>query len=261
VRIFPVSQAHEMNLVDLSGIPLPEDTPEQRSVQARLAPHVGVCPFAPQSGDPLAELMRSAYVRHGDMPRVEPHMACPSIAQDNLILRGWYGTRQEPRWCPCQSLFGGRGGRHGGVDLAALAGTVLHALLDGLAEFNPLGDDPLRGNHMFVFTPGNPALGLFLCHLDQPLGRFPRRVSAGEPVALTGDSGTTVYDGKPNIFGKYDSHVHLEILSLWGNQAGRLDPLTALGIRPLYQDDARCFFPADPARLTVRVPHPLLERP
>lgn len=101
---------------------------------------------------------------------------------------------------------------------------------------------------------------MLLCHLKRPLGRFPRRVSAGEPVALAGDSGTTVYGGRPNIFGKYDSHVHVEILALEHNQTVRLDPLAALGIRPLFQDDARCFFPADPARLTVRVAHPLLER-
>lgn len=266
---FPASQAHMMNLVDLSGIPVPEDTPEQRSVQARLAPHVGVSAFVPQSGDPVAELMPLAIARHGDARggpgntsgRHVPRFASPvPSARCHLVLRGWYGTREEPRWCPCQSLFGGRAGRHGGVDLAAPAGTVVHAPLDGLAEFNPLGDGTSRGNHLFAFIPANPPLGVLLCHLKHPLGLFPRRVSAGEPIALAGDSGTTIYGGQPNIFGKYDSHVHVEVLILDGNQAVRLDPLAALGIRPLFHDDPRCFFPAAPARLTVRVPHPLLER-
>ena len=272
---FPAAQAHLMNLmnlerlVDLSGIPLPKDTPEQRSIQARLAPHVGVSAFVPQQRDPIAERMRLAIARHGDAPggpghgsgRHVPRFASPvSPARCHLVLRGWYGTREEPRWCPCQSLFGGRAGRHGGVDLAAPAGTVVHAPLDGLAEFNPLGDDTPRGNHLFAFTPANPPLGVVLCHLKHPLGHFPRRVSAGEPLALVGDSGATIYGGRPNIFGKYDSHVHVEVLTLEGDQACRLDPLAALGIRPLFLDDARCFFPADPTRLTVRVAHPLLER-
>ncbi len=266
---FPASQAHMMNLVDLSGIPLPEDTPEQRSVQARLAPHVGVSAFVPQPRDPIAELMLLAIARHGDALGGPGHgrshngtrFATPvAFARRHLVLRGWYGTREEPRWCPCQSLFGGRAGRHGGVDLAAPAGTVVHAPLDGLAGFNPLGDDALRGNHLFVHTAVNSPLGVLLCHLKHPLGPFPRRVAAGEPIALAGDSGTTIYGGQPNIFGKYDSHVHVEVLTLEHNQVARLDPLAALGIRPLFQDDARCFFPAYPARLTVSVPHPLLER-
>lgn len=155
------------HLVDLSGIPVPEDTPEQRSVQARLAPHVGAGAFAPQPGDPVAELMLLASDRHGDAlggpahgsGRHVPRRASPvPPARRRLVLRGWYGTREEPRWCPCQSLFGGRAGRHGGVDLAAPAGTVVHAPLDGLAEYNPLGDDASRGNHLFAFIPATPPL-------------------------------------------------------------------------------------------------------
>ncbi len=176
-------EASRSHLVDLSNVPVPEDALEHRSVQARLAPHLGVSSFLPQEGDPLPALMRSATARHGGAPQVGRCAAPVANSQADLILRGWYGTREEPRWCPCQSLFGGRAGRHGGVDLAAQVGTVLYAPLDGLAEFNPLGDGTSRGNHLFAFIPANPPLGVLLCHLKHPLGLFPRRVSAGEPIA------------------------------------------------------------------------------
>ncbi|NCC26453.1 MAG: hypothetical protein EOM25_14835 [Deltaproteobacteria bacterium] len=265
-------------LVDLTGIPDPGDPEQHKALGRQLAPFVGVAPFEPETDDPVKGLLESAIVRHRPDQRgllsdqrhpeteaEQRHGAAtagpcparfPKAGPGPDLVRGWYGTRDEPRWCPCQSLFGGRAGRHAGVDLAALPGTMVFSPLDGLAEYDPLGCDPRRGGHIFILDSEGPIRGIFLCHLERPVGPFPRPVQTGEAIALAGSSGLSIYEGRPNIFGKYDTHVHLEMVIL----SGRVDPLTALGLWPLHVEDQRCFFPADPQRLTVRVPHPLLER-
>ncbi len=256
----------DARLVDLSGVPSLSSVRQQRELYAKLAPLVGVAQPAPDPDDLACELLRVATSRYGRRsgpptgdamgPRaLFAPMEAADSATDEMIWRGWYGTREEPRWCPCQSRFGGRAGRHLGVDLAAPPGVVVLSPATGRAEFNPLGQDPRRGDHVFIHCDGDQPVGVLLCHLQKRIGDYPRRVRLGEPVATAGFSGLTLYGGEPNIFGKHDTHTHLEVVT----RAGHVDPLGFLDLKLKREEDRRCFFPADPQRLTVRVPHPLLE--
>lgn len=254
------------SLVDLSGVTLPDATPDQQDVYAQLAPHVGVARPAPDLSNPSAKLLRLAIDRHGvsiidqDIRghfRDNSLFVCGGLPfPDNgtTMVRGWYGTREEPRWCPCQSLFGGRGGRHLGVDFAAPPGATVLAPVSGIADYNLLGNEPVRGNHIFIYADSSPPFGCFFCHLYEPLGDFPRRVSAGEAVAALGSTGLSLYCGEANSLGKYDTHLHLEIVTLEGHQ----DPIHFLGLTPLHGADDRCFFPQEPLKLHLRSGHPLL---
>ena len=257
--------------MDLSGVPLPKTTPQQRETYTLLAPLVGVAPLVPDPDNPTLNLLHLAISRHGIQSGLPAHTkqdfqsrftTTKLFAFDekrlsgplDLVLRGWYATKEEPRWCPCQSRFGGRAGRHLGVDLAAPPGVIVRSPLDGVAEFNPVGEDAKRGNHIFIYSESDPPCGILLCHLQDPTGNFPRRVRAGEPIGVLGFSGVSLYGGTMNIFGKYDTHLHLEVVTRDGHQ----DPLDFFGFSPRYADDGRCFFPANPLRLCVCVPHPIL---
>lgn len=262
--------ARDASRVDDSGVPQPdENSLRQQAVYRRLAPWVGVAPPAPDPHSPAERLFRRAIgalaQEEGRCEKIHGLESAPKLIlsegeaisdEDHAILRGWYATRDEPRWCPCQSLFGGRAGRHRGIDWAAPPGVSILSPAAGWAEYDPLGLDQKLGHQLFIFSEreGRPAFGILMAHLRDPLGVFPRRVKAAEAVAILGCSGVSLYEGKPNKHGKYDTHLHLEIVT----PAGHVDPLSFLGLAPRNAGDARCFFPDAPLRLHTRFRHPLL---
>jgi lysozyme len=253
----------DAGLVDLSGVPLPDEAAAGWSeAQAMLAPLVGVGSWREHPEHPVVGLLRASSSRGG--------LAGASAAKgpgkwflsegesaddvDALLLRGWYATREEPRWCPSQSLFGGRGGRHAGVDLAAPPGVGVLSPAEGVATLNPLGADGRYGRHVFIACGGVPRRGVLLAHLERGVGSFPRRVARGDMLAVLGSSAGGLYGGKPNAYGKYDTHLHVEVVT----ETGHEDPIAFFGLSPEHADDKRCFFPADPLRAGVRFPHPSL---
>ena len=253
----------DATLVDLSGIPLPDESSAAwNETQARLAPLVGerVPPTDPDH--PVVRLLREAQMPGGGShptSRSMPNKWFLSQGEtpddsDVLLLRGWYATREEPRWCPCQSLFGGRAGRHMGVDLAAPPGVTVLSPVDGFATRNPLGANNRYGRHLFIVSDGAPPVGVLLAHLETEIDSFPRHVTCGERVAILGSSDGGLYGGKPNTYGKYDTHLHIEVVSPSGHE----NPIEFFGLSPQYADDTRCFFPADPLRVGVRFPDPAL---
>ncbi|EHR0227317.1 M23 family metallopeptidase [Vibrio parahaemolyticus] len=159
----------------------------------------------------------------------------------NARYRGWYGTKNKPRWCPQQSKFNGRGGNHKGVDLAALSGTRLVALVNGSIQWNPKGSGGKWGNHIFLnFRSGRNNYTFVYAHLGGLVGSGNRKVKKGEVICTSGCSGNTTYCGTANKCGKKEDHVHLE---LFGPE-GRMDPVAALGWNVEYSNDIRCIYPS-----------------
>jgi lysozyme len=256
--------AADAPFVDLAGVPLPDESaPAWIEAQAKLAPLVGRRVPTVSLAHPFVRWFREGPLR--SLPADAAPAARPVkwfLAADEepdtpdlLLLRGWYATCEEPRWSPCQSLFGGRAGRHRGLDLAAPAGVTVCSPVSGRATLNPLGTQGGYGCHVCIVCAGSPPFGVLLAHLECGTGAFPREVKAGEPVAVLGNSEGGLYNGKPNIYGKYDTHLHVEVVT----EEGHEDPMTFFELSPQYADDARCFFPADPLRIGIRFPHPALE--
>lgn len=158
----------------------------------------------------------------------------------NGILRGWYGTRTQPKWCPQQSKFRGRGGQHQGVDIFKQKGTELVALADGRIEWNPQGAGGAWGNHIWLnFVRGGRNYTFVYAHLNQLVGAAPRNVRVGEVICRSGCTGNTVYCGQFNRCQRKEDHLHLELFS----PSGRIDPVAFLGWSLQYADDSSCYIP------------------
>jgi murein DD-endopeptidase MepM/ murein hydrolase activator NlpD len=155
--------------------------------------------------------------------------------------RGWYGQR----WCPQQSKFDGRQGRHAGVDLFVRAGTRLQAWVKGSVQWNPRNDPRGWGNHLFLnFTFRGAPYTFVYAHLQGAIGRFPRAVTLGEYICASGCTGNageigSFCGGQANRCGGASDHLHLELFG----QNGRIDPISFLGWNVRYSDDRRCFQP------------------
>lgn len=235
----------DTHLVDLSGIPLPEDTEEQQRLYDRLEPFLGVATMTRDRDAFSMRLFQEATARCRPRPPASGFHASPLRT---LLLRGWYASHAEPRWSPCQSLFGGRAGKHLGVDLAAPVGETVYAPAAGEAVYNPFGYDCAHGNHCFIYCSGPRPFGVLLSHLHRPRGSYPRRVLPGEALGAIGYSFEALHKGKPNSFGKYDTHLHLEVVT----EQGHVDPLEFFGFSPQYLEDKRCFFPGNPSGMHLR---------
>ncbi len=253
----------DASLVDLSGVPPPDESaPEWIQAQTILAPLVGVRHAPADPAHPTVRLLRETpahlkATRTTASPSPTPWFRSANEAPDTsekLILRGWYATREEPRWSPCQSRFGGRAGKHRGVDLAAPPGVHVLAPVTGWATLNPLGTHTRYGQHLFIATAADKPFGILLAHLEKGTGTFPRLITTGESIAILGFSAGGLYGGQPNTYGKYDTHLHVEVVS----ESGHEDPITFFKLTARYADDPRCFFPADPFRISIRFPHPAL---
>lgn len=156
--------------------------------------------------------------------------------------RIWYGER----WCPRQSKFGGRGGKHGGVDLFAHKGTRMGAIVDGSAQWNPRNDPNGWGNHLFLnfrYKGGNYTF--IYAHLTSKIGNFPRRVKRNEAICTSGCTGNaggpgSFCGGEGNRCNGASDHIHLE---LYG-PSGQMDPIAFLGWNIKYAGDNRCYIPS-----------------
>lgn len=88
------------------------------------------------------------------------------------------------------------GTAHIGVDIAAASGTLVSAASDGWVIFN--GQHSRYGNFLIVQHPGDYLT--FYGHLSNSLVRPGDKVSAGSPIALSGNSGRSTAP-----------HLHFEI--------------------------------------------------
>ncbi|WP_432473320.1 M23 family metallopeptidase [Amphritea sp. HPY] len=159
----------------------------------------------------------------------------------NAEYRGWYGSRNRPRWCPKQSKFNGRGGNHKGADIYANSGTRLVALVNGSIQWNPRGSGGKWGNHIFLnYKSGGNNYTIVYAHLSSAVGNGNRKVTRGEVICTSGCSGNTTYCGSANKCGGREDHVHIELFG----PGGRRDPISALGWSMRHDGDNRCFYPS-----------------
>ena len=159
----------------------------------------------------------------------------------NGEYRGWYGTKNRPRWCPSQSKYNGRGGNHKGADVFAKNGTKLVALTSGSIQWNPKGSGGKWGNHIYLnFRSGGNNYTFVYAHLGSVIGSGKRKVKSGEVICTSGCSGNTTYCGSDNKCGGLEDHVHLELFG----PSGRRDPIAALGWSLRHAGDGRCQYPS-----------------
>ena len=158
----------------------------------------------------------------------------------NAEYRGWYGSRNKPRWCPQQSKFNGRNGNHKGVDVFAPSGTRLLALVSGSMQWNPRGSSGKWGNHIFLnFKSKGNNYTIVYAHLSGVVGNGNRKVKRGEVICTSGCSGNTTYCSSKNKCGGLEDHVHIELFG----PGGRRDPIAAFGWNMKHANDSRCFYP------------------
>ena len=161
----------------------------------------------------------------------------PGYVFEQWEYRGWYGTLKHPRWCPKQSKFGAREGKHKGVDIWMEGGTEVKAIVDGSIQWNPKGNDGNWGNHIFLnFTHNGKPYTYIYAHLTGLVGNDNRRVSEGEVIATSGCTGNANKCGEKNIRGGIQDHLHLEL----HDSNGPIDPVSWSGREVRYSDDSTC---------------------
>lgn len=156
-------------------------------------------------------------------------------------LRGWYGKIGSPRWCPQQSKFGARGGKHKGLDVAVYEGTHTNSLVnDGWLVWIPdeTGTKKIGNQIQIHFTHKKERYTVVYGHLKDVLGKHPRRIkSKNEKVAIAGCTGNTTYCGIPNCHGGREDHIHLV---LYGPNGEPQDPNLFFKFRLRNYDDKEC---------------------
>ncbi len=168
-----------------------------------------------------------------------PTRSLALAAEYNGEYRAWYGSR----WCPKQSQFGGRGGKHKGADIFAPSGTPLVAIVGpSRIQWNPKGSGGKWGNHLFLnfrWKDGKDYTFVY-AHLKALVGSAPRNVQVGETICkanCTGNAGGAgMYCGTSNPCGGRSDHLHLELFG----PNGRIDPVKWLGWNLKHADDNRC---------------------
>jgi murein DD-endopeptidase MepM/ murein hydrolase activator NlpD len=164
-----------------------ETIAEGRRLQGRLREHL-------QGLDAALGEVRAFETAHPEQVRTTPSI-CPLRGTD-LVLIGSFGTRRSP--------FTHEMEIHPGTDLAAPAGTPIHATADGVVAFAgqvPLGRDPVwwRYGNLVIVENGDGFFTLF-GHDDRVEVRAGQRVKRGDLLATVGKTGWAT-----------SPHLHYEI--------------------------------------------------
>lgn len=104
------------------------------------------------------------------------------------IVSSSYGYRYHP--------ISGEYAFHAGVDIAADTGTPIAAMADGVVEY--IGDSKAYG--LYVQLDHGGGVKSFYCHCSRLYYRQGTQVTAGQEIALVGDTGNTT-----------GPHLHLEL--------------------------------------------------
>jgi murein DD-endopeptidase MepM/ murein hydrolase activator NlpD len=160
--------------------------------------------------------------------------------------RGWYPIDQGPnkgrgRWCPSQSKFNGRGGRHTGSDLFAPNMSNILAIRDGNIEYNVVNDADWGNIIYLYFKDKGVTYVAVYAHLD-PSSAFPgvKSVKKGDIIGKTGCTGnagggtcdrTHACNGKTVL----QDHLHLEVMD--ARTKTKQDAVAFFGFSPAYDDD------------------------
>lgn len=117
---------------------------------------------------------------------------------------------------------------HQGWDLLAYPGTRCYAVADGVVTTGVSGD---YGNFISLeFEHRGRSLFAYYAHLSMAVARTGQRVSAGEWIGLTGNTGNA------STMTGDDQHLHFEIRTIrqpGHGLGGRLSPKAVYGFVPL----------------------------
>lgn len=170
-------------------------------------------------------------------PEVGPHEGVGGTESwfdplDRCIIRvgGYSDSETDPIKARSKSLFGGRSGKHKGIDLCAIPGTSVKAVADGYAavvgEAGTYGivillkvevhDLPSRQKEYAKVAVGRQPSGavyFLYAHLNETIVSEGDFVKAGEIIGKTGNTGnakkmTEVGKKSPE---KYGAHLHFEV--------------------------------------------------
>ncbi|WP_421693941.1 M23 family metallopeptidase [Aestuariivirga sp.] len=177
--------------------------------------------------------------------------------------RGWYycyttsslcAGRQRIIWTQRESLFGARGGRHGGVDIFDSNGDdeniPISAISDGKLIYNNL--DPTEwGNALILpFRKDNKNYYAVYAHLPSSSKSLDgKQVKLGDNIGIAGCTGNAG-DGKGNCNnyclvnggGRSDIHLHFETIEIGDDgKRKKVDPTTILNFVPSKNSDIRLY--------------------
>lgn len=171
----------------------------------------------------------------------------------SIRIGGYADSVTDPANARAKSLFGGRGGKHKGIDLCSIPGTPIKAVANG--EIVYLGKGASYGNVILLkvnindlppakkqyaqIIPAveNETIYFMYAHLSEigieKTGKSPTPVKVGQIIGKTGDTGNakgmTEVDCKSDP--KYGAHLHFEArrsASLKKGQGKWFDPLPFL---------------------------------
>lgn len=177
--------AEESTMAGRFGIPLPAAEESQQTPEADTAE---VEPEA--EPEPEVEAEPAVIVMPYDGPALPDNA---TMDQYNLDILG-VGATATPALGWVSSPFGWRehpvdGGEkfHNGVDLAVNTGTAVGAFADGVVDY--IGDSPVYGLYLQIKHAGG--LTSFYAHCSELCVQQGQTVTAGETVALSGDTGNS----------------------------------------------------------------------
>lgn len=175
--------AEESTMAGRFGIPLPAAEESQQTPEADTAE------VEPEA-EPEVEAEPAVIVMPYDGPALPDNA---TMDQYNLDILG-VGETVTPALGWVSSPFGWRehpvdGGEkfHNGVDLAVNTGTAVGAFADGVVDY--IGDSPVYGLYLQIKHAGG--LTSFYAHCSELCVQQGQTVTAGETVALSGDTGNS----------------------------------------------------------------------
>lgn len=173
----------ESTMAGRFGIPLPAAEESQQTPEADTAE------VEPEA-EPEVEAEPAVIVMPYDGPALPDNA---TMDQYNLDILG-VGATATPALGWVSSPFGWRehpvdGGEkfHNGVDLAVNTGTAVGAFADGVVDY--IGDSPVYGLYLQIKHAGG--LTSFYAHCSELCVQQGQTVTAGETVALSGDTGNS----------------------------------------------------------------------
>ncbi len=166
-------------------------------------------------------------------------LVSPVTFSGGLQYRGWYNLKDgRSRWCPRQSRYLGRKGKHKGLDIFSDEKTVVNAIIDGRIQYNPRGAQLGGwGNHIYLYfkKTGKVYVAVY-SHLDAS-SKFSgvKNVDAGDQIGFVGCTGNAGKNGvcdrmhscqlaDGSSFTPISDHLHFELME--ADTAKRVDPIS-----------------------------------
>jgi murein DD-endopeptidase MepM/ murein hydrolase activator NlpD len=138
-------------------------------------------------------------------------------------LRGAYTIWDPQRSIHSDNISGRSKGKHDGIDLYAPEGTQLYACIDG-EIYDPYFSDSYGNTITIKGDYNGTTYYFFYAHLKKaPNLKDGDKVKAGDPIGLSGKTGSSASGLKPN-----QVHLHFEVRTKGTRTGNRVDPLATI---------------------------------